>query len=229
MLLESLAADVAATAGVLRTAPDAVVHHCPGWSVFDLVAHHGGVLCWAAAIVTCGRPVTSEFPAPAGVTERADWYLGAATTFIDAVSGVRRDCPCWTFGRAPGQVWFWTRRQALEAAVHRWDAQFAIGRPAKFVPQLASAGITEVVDDLFPRQVALHRTPELSGAVELRATDTGEQWVLGRPWKVEATVSARADVLLLLLWRRADLNDPRLKISGSQLIVDELRRARLAP
>ncbi|MER6443505.1 hypothetical protein ABT275_45720 [Streptomyces sp. NPDC001185] len=38
---------------------------------------------------------------------------------------------CWTFNpaRVPSPLAFWTRRQAHETAVHRYDAEAATGRP----------------------------------------------------------------------------------------------------
>lgn len=127
---------------------------------------------------------------------------------------------------------FWIRRQALEAAIHRWDAELAKGHPTPFNPQLAGVGITEVVDDLFPRQIALGRTPELSAAVRLRATDTGQQWVIGRADTsavAEATVTVGATVLLLLLWRRTDLDDAQIIVSGNPHLAEQLRSTRFTP
>ncbi len=42
-----------------------------------------------------------------------------------AALAVNPDTPAWTFSAAgaPHNVGWWQRRQALETAVHRWDAQ----------------------------------------------------------------------------------------------------------
>lgn len=231
-LLESLLADVAAAREVLLHDATAHVEHCPKWMVADLVTHHGGVLRWATEIVRRGDAVVEEFPAPTEIAVLADWYMDGATAFIDQASRVDRNRTCWTFGRPPGEAWFWIRRQALEAAIHRWDAELAIGHPTPFNPQLAGVGITEVVDDLFPRQIALGRTRELSAVVRLRATDTGQQWVIGgaeTSAEAEATVDAVATALLLLLWRRTDLDDAQIIVSGPRDLAEQLRSTRFTP
>ena len=46
---------------------------------------------------------------------------------------------------------------------------------------------------------------------------------------VQATVEASAEVLLLLLWRRTDLNDARVLVAGASHLVEELRSTQFAP
>ncbi len=36
------------------------VPHCSGWTVRDLVAHHGGVLRWAEATVRTNTPARTD-------------------------------------------------------------------------------------------------------------------------------------------------------------------------
>jgi uncharacterized protein (TIGR03083 family) len=229
-LLESVLSDTARSATIFDAAPEAAVAHCPGWSVTDLVGHHGEVLRWAEAIVRTGEPVDEQFSAPARHDERHTWYLDAAHEFVATVSGTDRDRPCWTFGRPPDRVWFWIRRQALEAAVHRWDAELAAGSVGEVHSDLSVLGVTEVVEDLFPRQVALGRTPALSCGVELRADDVDQRWTLSLPTDAGGVVvEAPASVLMLLLWQRASLDDPRVRFTGPTSVRDELSGALFAP
>jgi uncharacterized protein (TIGR03083 family) len=229
-MLRTVVADVGSVANALGHAPEAPVAHCPGWTVADLVGHHGGVLRWAEAIVRTGEPLADSFQPPEGHDELRSWYVGAADEFVGTVSITDRDRDCWTFGRPPGRVWFWTRRQAVEAAVHRWDTEFASRGMAKIRTDVACMGIEEVVSDLFPRQVALARTAELSCGVELRASDVGRRWALSPNSEATgAVVEAPADVILLFLWRRATHDDPRIGFTGSERVLDELRAARFAP
>ena len=162
--------------------------------------------------------------------ERHTWYLDAANEFVATVSGSGRDRACWTFGRPPERVWFWIRRQALEAAVHRWDAELAAGSAGEFHSDLSMLGVTEVVEDLFPRQVALGRTPALSYGVELRAGDVDQRWVLSPPTDASGVVvEAPASVLMLLLWQRVSLDDPLIRFTGPTSVRDELSAARFTP
>lgn len=229
-LLESVLSDTAMSASVFSASPDAAVVHCPAWTVADLVGHHGGVLRWAEAVVRTGEPVVEQFSAPARHDERHTWYLDAANEFVATVSGSDRDRACWTFGRPPERVWFWLRRQALEAAVHRWDAELAAGSAGEIPSDLSMLGVTEVVEDLFPRQVALGRTPALSCGVELRADDVDQRWVLSPPAEDGGVVvEAPASVLMLLLWQRVSLDDPLIHFTGPTRVRDELIATRFAP
>ena len=100
-LIDSLHDDVAKVIDVLRSAPGEPVPSCPGWSVSDLVDHHGGVLRWATQILETGEPVVEEFRAPSAVTALVDWYSEGAAGFVDVVRSVNLDRACWTFGRPP--------------------------------------------------------------------------------------------------------------------------------
>ena len=229
-LLASLLEDVEATAGLLDSAPNASVVHCPGWTVEDVVAHHGGVLRWAEVVARTGEAVFEQYPPPDGRDGLRRWYVDAARRFAATVSELDRDGPCWTFGRPPERVWFWIRRQALEAAVHRWDAELATGVEYRIRSDVASLGITEVVDDLFPRQLALGRSQALSSMTAVRADDIGQDWLVG-PVEADASsssVEASAAVLLLLFWRRVQVDDPRVHFSHDA-VKDEWELARFAP
>jgi hypothetical protein len=71
LLLQSFHADVRTIGGVLVAAPDAPIVHCPGWSVAELVAHHGEVHRWATGIVLHGEPAGEDFPAPDDLVVRS--------------------------------------------------------------------------------------------------------------------------------------------------------------
>ncbi|MBA2496291.1 MAG: maleylpyruvate isomerase family mycothiol-dependent enzyme [Acidimicrobiia bacterium] len=216
VLLAHLAADGGVMRSVLLAAPEATVTHCPGWSVGDLIRHHGDVQRWATTIVETGRPAEGGHVGLDDLSALARWYDDGASRLIDALAAADPARPCWTFGRPPGEAWFWTRRQALEAAIHRWDAQTAVGAADGFTAEVAAAGITEVVDDFLPRQIALGRTAALSASVVFRASDLDRRWTLpgiaSSPRPAELTGPAAA--LFLLLWRRIDLGDPATPSPG---------------
>jgi uncharacterized protein (TIGR03083 family) len=232
---DSIAADAATIVAALRTNAEAAVVHCPGWSVADLVRHHGDVFRWAAAIVRTGEPDPEEYEGPADLDELEAWYDEGLAGLMDALDRVDPDRPCWTFGYPPAATWFWWRRQALEAAVHRWDAQVAIGTPSGFDPRLAADGVAEVATTFFPRQVDLDRTPPLSAPVVVRATDAAGhgldgRWVLpGIADEPEGELAGPLAELLLLLWRRRDLDDGTVTITAPPTLRDEIVTARFAP
>lgn len=231
--LESLSSDVSVIAETLAGRPDATVLHCPGWTVSDLARHHGSVMRWAAQVVRTGEPAELDPDGPAHLTDPTEltaWYSVSAAPLVAELAEADPERSCWTFGSRPRTVAFWIRRQALEAAIHRWDAQQAVGRPLGFPPEIARAGIDEVVDELFPRQVRLERTDALDVPVALRSDDDTAAWTLSDDGtEPVVTVRGRVDHLLLWLWRRLELDDPALEVTGSAPQLAQLRSSRFAP
>ncbi|MCW2678743.1 MAG: hypothetical protein JWM62_144 [Frankiales bacterium] len=207
---------------VLRADLAAPVAACPGWMVRDLALHLGAVHLWAAAVVRTGRQ-QDEPEVTVADDELADWYADCARGLL-AELGSDPSRPAWTLTGA-GTLAFWRRRQALETAVHRVDAQRAVGREQPVSQELAADGIGEVLDVMHPRQVVLARTPAPTAAVLLE-TPQGLRWTLGAG-KPCAVVRGTASDLLLLLWHRRSRHD--LEVEGDVRALDSLLAQRLTP
>lgn len=223
-LLVHLRGDVDAVLAVLARAElTAPIAACPGWTLRDLVEHLGSVHRWATEIVRTGSPLPEE--PHHGVVDVAGWFADGATALVEKLAAVDPAGPCWSFtsDRTAG---FWVRRQALETAVHRWDAERAVDEPGPIDAALAGVGIAEVVDLMTPRQVRLGRIDPLSAGIELRATDTGQSWTLGEGQPATEVV-ASAEVLFLLLWHRIDAGDPRVRTSDD--VASEVLQTALTP
>jgi uncharacterized protein (TIGR03083 family) len=223
--LAHLRADADRVLGVLaRASLSEPVAACPGWTVRELVEHLGGVHRWATKIVRTGAPHPDE--QPHGVEDLPAWFAEGAGALIATLAASDPVAACWSFttDRTAG---FWRRRQALETAMHRWDAERAIGEPGVIDPALAAAGVAEVVELMVPRQLRLDRLAPLPAGIELRASDTAGSWTLGdgRAASVEAT----AETLLLLLWHRVDPADPRVRIDGDRETAHAILRLALTP
>jgi uncharacterized protein (TIGR03083 family) len=223
--LAHLRAEVDAVDAVLaRASLTEPVAACPGWSLRELVEHLGGVHRWATQIVQTGAPQQDE--GPSGIADLRAWFADGATELIRTLGASDPEAACWSF-TADRTAGFWRRRQALETAVHRWDAERAVGEPGPIDAGLAAAGVTEVVELMTPRQVRMGRIPPLVAGLELRSTDTGSTWQLGE--SRVASVEATAETLLLLLWHRIDPGDPRVRIEGDRETADAVLRLALAP
>ncbi|NNE11696.1 MAG: maleylpyruvate isomerase family mycothiol-dependent enzyme, partial [Ilumatobacter sp.] len=108
----------------------------------------------------------------------------------------------------------WPRRQAHETAMHRWDAEHAVGRDATIDAQLASDGIDEYFELAIPRLVVRTglRLPE--GSLHVHCTDVDGEWLVWNEGgdyhmirahqKGDAALRGPAELLLLRLWGRAD-------------------------
>lgn len=180
------------------------VEHCGDWTVHDLAEHVGASNLWAAAAVTEGHGDLRQPPAPRESGALIRWFDDASATLLNALDA-DPSAPAWSF-HPPHTIGFWQRRRCLEALVHRWDAENALGTPAPLDPELAGEGVAEVFDTMAPRQVARGRAAPPPVALELEATDTGARWTYG-PGDPVAKLSGTAEVLLLLLWGRRANNE----------------------
>ncbi len=83
--------------------------------------------------------------------------------------------PAWNWAPQAKSAGFWHRRMAHETAIHRWDAQIAIGRGEPIEGRLAGDGVSEVLDTWLPAGRRRDHPP-LTAIAELHATDTEQSW-----------------------------------------------------
>jgi uncharacterized protein (TIGR03083 family) len=174
----------ALVAAAEQAGPDARVPSCPEWSVADLLGHVGRVQNWAATVVE--RRATEQIRfrelerPPEDAAGRVDYVRAGGERLADALSGVDPDVPIWTFvesASGSGRAAFWQRRQAHEAAVHRYDAQLAAGSPQPVEGALAADGVDELLTVLGPRSfgAALAGAP---ATLHLHCTDREGEWLV---------------------------------------------------
>ncbi len=219
--LAALRRDGAAFAAALDGVPfDAEVSSCPGWAVADLWWHLTEVHDFWRAVVADRlgnwkdytqppRPPDAELPAMyAGGLERIAATLGAEDPAT----------PVWTWSK-DNTAGFVQRRMAQETAVHRWDAEHAVGRDASIEPELASDGVDEFLVHFAPE--ARQGAQPVGGTVHLHCTDVAGEWLVvpsaggeGEPpftvtrehAKGDCALRGAASDLLLALWRRVPLS-----------------------
>ncbi|GAA1698372.1 maleylpyruvate isomerase family mycothiol-dependent enzyme [Fodinicola feengrottensis] len=237
--LEALRAEGAAlgaAVGVENLA--APVRSCPGWNLERLVGHLGVVYQFQRTHFvrgTASRPDNERQTAPTGPAV-LDYFAEQLAQTITALENLDPEAPAWNWGGGPKVAAFWFRRMALETAIHRWDAQAAIGIPIPLDPRLSVDGIAEVLDTQLPS--GRRKGPDdAEGVVRLNATDTGDRWVLrlrGTTLAVldtntvldpgpgaQAAAKGTASDLLLALWGRIPLDV--LEITGESHLLEALR------
>jgi uncharacterized protein (TIGR03083 family) len=176
----AVGAAVGATVGP-EGALAADVPSCPGWTVADLVRHLGGVYGWVHWLA--GRGVTTRPEMPSGTRpESGDdpgdplaWWDERYAALFAMLDALDPSLPAWNWAPQPKRAEFWHRRMAHETAVHRWDAQMAVGLSEPIESKYAADGITEVLDTWLPagkRKGPLDRT----GLIALSATDLEQVW-----------------------------------------------------
>ncbi|WP_326799466.1 maleylpyruvate isomerase family mycothiol-dependent enzyme [Streptomyces sp. NBC_01808] len=189
------------------------IEHCGEWTLRDLAEHLGSSNLWAAAAVTEQRGNYQATPAPRDPEGLVQWFEESSATLLKALD-TDPSASAWTF-HPPHTVGFWQRRRALEALVHRWDAENALGLTRSLDAILAGEGVAEVFDTMAPRQIARGRAHRPQRALRLHATDTGTSWVYG-PGTAVATLAATAEQLVLLLWGRMRSSDAAFSWTGDQ-------------
>ena len=213
---------------------------CPGWTAYDLVVHLGNVHSWAATIVETGERAPEQDDKPRSPRPRtvATWYGAKAEDLYQVLRSTPPDRPCWNFVEGRGLAEFWPRRQLHETTMHRVDLDLACGRTPLLGAGVAADAVAEVLGVLVHRMYQRGYTTRLEEPLALRATDTGETWVVvpqaGPPLLeqdaggVRDRVEAPAEVLYRLLWRRP-VDTGSLRVSGDEAHVQAFLSSRLAP
>jgi uncharacterized protein (TIGR03083 family) len=228
-------------AAVAEADPGAPVPSCPGWTVTHLVHHLGSIYRWVLDILAAPPYQRPPRPTvPDGLPEGAaavDWWQQQFDELVSRLDGLDPDSPAWNWAPQTKRASFWQRRMAHETAVHRWDAQMAIGTSGPIEAKLAADGISEVLDSWLPAGRRRSPGPHY-GVVQLGAADCAQEWFVrlrgdgvalldtgsilrNADPHARVHVSGTASDLLLALWGRVgfDLVD----VSGDATLLEALQ------
>jgi uncharacterized protein (TIGR03083 family) len=216
--------------------PATAVPTCPGWTMADLIAHHGRSQRRVEHVVRhrSQQPVWSK-DVPAGLPDATTgypaWFAEGVAPLIATLRSADPVIPMWTNG-ADRHTRYWARRILYEAVVHRADAELAVGRTPVIDTLTAVDGIDELLTNLpcfswvAERQRGLGRDGD---TLHLRSTDIDAGWVItlgrdGFDWHrggaaAVATAAGTAGDLLLLVYGRFKPADDRLTVSGDQQLL----------
>lgn len=240
-LLDHLASESRALRDALgRCDPEAQVPSCPDWTAHDLLAHVVSVQEFWTGIVRdrpAGPPEDHEDADLSGSAYDAllDRLGAASAALIEALTGLPDDEPAWTWSDDPADhcARFIVRRQALEALVHRIDADQTAGTTGPVDALLAADGVLEVLDVMYGGAPNWGRREPSEQLLRMDVTDTGHQFwlrlgtfsgvhpgtgdelageqdfqVVGEPadhaLEPDAVVDGSAEKLLAWLWHRED-------------------------
>jgi uncharacterized protein (TIGR03083 family) len=194
------------------------VPSCPEWTVDDLVWHFTEVQDFWHWIVRERAADPSGYEGAERLT--GDELLSTCRAGVDRLVAALRaadpDDAVWSWFPGGATVRWVARRQAHEAAVHRWDAEASAGTDWSVPADLAVDGIDEFFEYMTSRPD--DDAAPVGGTVHLHCTDTDGEWLVadpepGAPFTVtpehakgDAAVRGTASDLLLLVWRRVDLD-----------------------
>ncbi|TVL90545.1 maleylpyruvate isomerase family mycothiol-dependent enzyme [Streptomyces sp. SAJ15] len=246
-----------------------LVPSCPDWTVTDLLAHLSGVHRTVIHIVRerLSRPPDATAPElladlppertewPASLEDAPhfgpvpvsliDWFAGGAAVLESLFTTRDLSEEVWTYGR-DRSIGFWLLTQTIETAVHRWDAEGAIGTPQPMPTGLATAAVGHTFEVMAPARRQWLGAP--AGAGErfgFRQSDGPGRWTVcfegdeirlaGGPHGLGDTpdtpdaadahdtcdveLTGTASDLMLFLWRRVPAE--RLDaVAGDRAVLD---------
>jgi uncharacterized protein (TIGR03083 family) len=223
------------------------VPSCPGWNVGQLLRHLGGAQRWAEATVRARatEPLPEddfdvrEFSAYPDETAAAvgAWLADGAARLANTLREAGPGTPMWTPVDG-GATDFYARRFTHETAMHRADAELAVGAEYLLDQDVALDGIDEWMElGSLPMHFEVHpRTRELLGpgrTLHLHATDTPAEaqaeWVVDLTgdtirWRrahEKCAVAVRAPLtdLLLLIYKRRPPQGPDIEVFGDEQLL----------
>jgi uncharacterized protein (TIGR03083 family) len=235
-------ADAAEQAGLRADVPS-----CPGWQVRDLLRHQGYVHRWAARYVAeqLSEPVTEPTEAevlaadPPSDAELLDWFRAGHTDLVRTLTSADPATSCWTFLPAPSPLAFWARRQAHETAIHRVDAEQALGEVTEIAAAFAADGIDELIMGFFGRDATNPAAQQPAGrrlSVCVLTTDAAGEWLVEltedgthtasvqrAEGAATCTLTGPAPGLYRLLWNRADAVAAGVQVGGDAAVLTAWR------
>ena len=205
------------------------VPSCPDWTLGDLVWHLTDVQWFWTQIA--GRALLSREDVgprpepPASDDHLVGGFREGAAALVEVLEEADPGLRLWSWAGGQQDITWVRRRQAHEAAIHRWDAEATVGDPGPIEGSLALDGIDEWVEwmadpdelssaaPVMVRLVASDR--EAARVLRVEADGTFASEPQGQP---DGTITASASDLDLLLWRRVAPAD--VSIVGDRSAVE---------
>lgn len=202
---------------------------CDDWNMCSLVRHLGLIHLWAAAHVAFSSddwldssddiPALSRYWPDLAASwpddaELVAWYRRTNENLVRVLRSMPDDHECMTFLPAPTALTMWSRRQASEIAIHRFDAEHARGIPSHFEPDFATDMLDELLSGFASRPSPNEIEVEAEQVLHVHAEDVDEHWYLTirrngietsrEGTDADLTLTATAAELYLLMWNRTD-------------------------
>jgi len=229
--LHTIGTEARLLADTARTALDAEVPACPGWTVREAVRHTGSVFRRASAIIELGHAPDDWERRPRTGGDLLAWYDDATRRLLRALTSRTPGTPTWTWYEPWRQVAFWCRRMAHEATVHRVDVQSAVGAVTPVDDALAIDGVDEILE-CFLRYRGTERGVRGNGESLLIEADA-QAWGVAffpsgvdvTPGLVEPDVTIRGVASEVYLWLWGRRPNSSVVIEGADTVAERLRAA----
>lgn len=209
---------------ISRTATDAPVPSCPGWTVADLAWHLSEVQhFWGSIVDGLLRDPESVQPINRPTDgELAGLFQRLSADLVEAVERRHPDDGCWSWRDSGRSVGWVLRRQAHEALIHRIDAELAGGGTFDVDPELAADGVDEMMSVFVDAgKCPRWATYEPDGSTAIIEIDGGSaSWMidLGRIMGTSPNTGRAVDDQALRLI--VEVDDPNAVLRGSGTDTD---------
>jgi uncharacterized protein (TIGR03083 family) len=212
------------------------VPSCPGWDVAEVVWHTAVVFEHKVRVMADNAWPDPWPPADFDDKDELGFLREAKDDLFEEFSRHDIGEQTTTFG-SDTTIGFWARRMALEAAVHRYDAELAHSDPTPVADDLALDGVDEVLHVMLAGPWWSERVDTrhpVDAVVAVRAADRVWSCDLrqrsvtvsdGADGAAAATVQGEPEHVFLWLWGREP--DSAVQTIGEASILAEFR-ARLA-
>lgn len=225
--LDHLRDDARRVAVVIATGDlSAPVAACPGWDVRRLVVHLGVIHRWSSHCIAHAAPPSGMDEFEPGDRELGEWFDEGVRTIEAALHDLDGEAPTWHPFPVERVGRVWPRRQAHETAMHRWDAQSALGHADPIDPVLASDGIDEYFELAIPRLLRREGMAVPTGSFHVHCTDVDGEWLVWNDEgayrmkraheKGDAALRGPAEAILLRLWGRDSARADELSPVGDE-------------
>ncbi len=207
------------------------VPRCPGWSLERLVGHVGRIYCSVGEQIRQrpqGRVQPDRIPRPPEGEAIRGWFTDSLASVLEALRSLEPEEEIWSWSKDKTGG-FYHRRMAHETAIHRWDAQSAVGVPDGFDGDFAADGVDEMLGVVLPFQQDLRSAHQPEGSLHLHRTDGPGEWLCWmeggdlrlerRHAKGDAAVRASAEKLIMALWGCIALDE--LEVLGDRRVAEE--------
>lgn len=214
-------------------AAETPVPSCGSWTMTDLLGHIGALHRWVTALTDLAPTdkAAGFEPPPSEYAELLGWCRDGAARLREKLAALGPEHECKAFRWAPPNTAFWARRQAHEIAIHRLDADLAIGADPGplYEPELAADGVAELLVGMLPNRLPERDAADPRGTVCYRAQDAGRYWLaeLGdavriseveTPSSADTVVSGSADAVFRAVWGRPSTAE----VSGDRALLGAL-------
>ncbi len=207
---------------------------CPGWDVAEVVWHVAVVYEHKVRVITDNAWPDPWPPADFDGRDEIVFLRQAKADLMTAFADHPADEQTTTFSADDTSVGFWIRRMALEAAIHRYDAEAAHGEVTAIPEDIALDGIDEILHVMLAGPWWESRVETEHPLDATIAVESGERrWLCDvrrsavivdddSEVSADATVAGDPQELFLWLWGRVD--DAAVGFTGDEPLVPEFRQ-----